>query len=106
MSDLLPFDAPEDVPRIDGQTFDRAKDGVRLGKQALRLFAFMKGGGWWSLHELSRYTADPEASLSARMRDFRKDRFGAHTIERRRRVEAGGTWEYRLVVNPQQDLIR
>lgn len=106
MSDLLPFDAPADVPRIDGESFDRNKDGVRLGRQALRLFDTMKSGYWWSLYELAKFTGDPEASLSARMRDFRKNRFGAHTIERRRRVEAGGTWEYRLVVNPQQDLIR
>lgn len=105
MSDYLPFDAPQDVPKIDGATFDRAKDGVRLGKQALRLFALMSDEDWLTLRDMSCLTGYPEASISARMRDFRKDRFGAHTIERRRRGD-GGTWEYRLITNPQQDLPR
>jgi hypothetical protein len=43
-------------------------------------------------------TGFPEASISARLRDFRKEQFGKHVVERRRRSQ--GQWEYRLIVVP------
>lgn len=93
----------------DGQTYDPNQDKVRLGKQAQAVWDFMAGSGvwcylkgerWHSLAEISAYTGHPEGSISARLRDFRKERFGSHTVERRRRKDMMGTWEYRLVVNP------
>ncbi len=54
---------------------------------------------WWTLRELAVRTGGSEASVSARLRDLRKDKFrkvyGAWDVERRR-VE-GGLWEYRAV---------
>jgi len=99
----LPFDQPDDAPRFDGDTYDPAQDHQRLGKQALRLFEVMRRGQWWTLYRLADTTGFPEASVSARMRDFRKPRFGSHTIERQR-TRWKGTWEYRLLVNPQARL--
>ena len=99
----LPFDQPDDAPRFDGETYDPTQDHQRLGKQALNIFHWMRWGRWLTLHTLSGATGYPEASISARMRDFRKKRFGAHTIERRR-IGASGAWEYRLLVNPQARL--
>lgn len=56
------------------------------------------GGLWWTLRELSEVTGHPEASISARLRDFRKTKYGGHTVLRRRKYGIGmGTWEYRLV---------
>lgn len=90
--------------RADGATFDPEQDGARLGKQAQRVWDFMafRYGGcgqWWSLAEIAGCTGFPESSISARLRDFRKARFGSHTVERRRRKDGKGTWEYRLRVN-------
>ena len=100
----LPFDQPDDAPRFDGDTYDPAQDHQRLGKQALALFKFMRaGGGWWSLHYLAQATGYPEASISARLRDFRKPRFGSHTVKRQRSGRQG-QWVYRLLVNPQARL--
>lgn len=39
-------------------------------------------GRWHTLREISAATGIPEPSVSARLRDLRKDAFGGHTIER------------------------
>lgn len=96
----LPFDAPH-APDFDGETYDRTLDRVRLGEQAIRVFTLMRDGVWRTLAEIKARTNDPEASVSARLRDFKKKRFGAHTVERRRRHGNTGLYEYQLRPNPQ-----
>ena len=80
---------------FDGATYDSSQDRARLTGQALRVFHKMVHGDWWTLYELSRATGDPEASVSARLRDLRKERNGGHKVDRRRSVH-GSQWEYRL----------
>ena len=94
----LPFD--ESV-RFDGATLDPSLDQARLGRQALSVFHVVKDGHWRTLAELAHETGYPEASISARLRDFRKLRFGAHELQRRRVNQDRGQWEYRLIVNQQ-----
>ena len=86
------------LPEFDGETYDPKQDKARLTGQILRVFNRLGDGDrWWSLAELSVQTGDPEASISARLRDLRKRRFGGHDIQRRRRGGVGtGLWEYRL----------
>ena len=78
----------------DGKTFDHARDARRLAGQHARVLSFMRSGSWHTLAEIASHTGDPEASVSARLRDLRKDRFGAHNIVREY-VERG-LWRYRL----------
>ena len=83
----------------DGRTFDEVLDKHRLNAQMRRVaVAMLRDGRWQSLHELQLATGDPQASISARLRDLRKPRFGSHTVERRRRLHVPGTWEYRLIL--------
>src|SRR4029077_9710255 len=63
---------------VDGATYEPEFDEERLRGQWRRVFWAMRDGGWRTLAEVSRVTGDPEASISARLRDFRKARFGAH----------------------------
>lgn len=78
-----------------GETYDPKQDERRLKGQALAVFTFLKSHvGWHSLADLRIATGHPEASISARLRDFRKRSFGSHTIEARRHT--GGLWVYRL----------
>lgn len=94
----------ESLQKRDGETYDHARDGRRLAKQHNRIFAAMRDGRWRSLATIKELTGDPEASISARLRDLRKPKFGSHTVNHRHVVS--GLWEYQLVVNPQQiDLI-
>lgn len=87
-------DAWLEGPR-DGETFDPYRDTDRLNAQMKRVFSVMRDAHWRSLREIASKTCDPEASVSARLRDFRKAKFGALTLERRH-VE-DGLYEYRLM---------
>jgi len=80
----------------DGDTYNPELDKERLKKQSERIFTLMVDGQWRTLAEISEITHATEASASARLRDFRKPRFGAHTVQRRRRDK--GLFEYRLVI--------
>lgn len=84
----------------DGKTFDPTLDRARLNGQADRVWNVMRDGGWYTLAEISKRTGDPEASISARIRDFKKERFGAIEHERRRVNEDGrtGQHQYRLLL--------
>jgi len=80
---------------FDGATYEPEKDQVRLGRQAQAVFDLMIDGDWRTLREISLQLGYPEASVSARLRDFRKSRFGGYDIERRR-IGDGGLFEYRI----------
>lgn len=82
----------------DGITFEPKFDEDRLNAQALRVWRVIFDGRWRTLAEIAERTGDPEASISARLRDLRKERFGGHRVERRRRESPiRGLFEYRLV---------
>jgi hypothetical protein len=79
---------------FDGATYDRDRDGDRLRAQLVRVSKVLADHGWHMLSEIERVTGDPQASISARIRDLRKAKFGRHLVERRYVVD--GLWEYRL----------
>lgn len=78
---------------FDGATAS-AEDNGRLSAQLERVRAAMEPGAWLSLEELHRATGDPAASISARIRDLRKPKFGGRQVDRRSRGR--GLYEYRL----------
>lgn len=82
---------------FDGKTYEPDKDKIRLGSQAWAVFDCMVGETWWTLRQLADATKYPESSISARLRDFRKERFGAHAVERKKKDN--GLFYYRLVPN-------
>lgn len=81
---------------FDGATYDPAKDKARLNRQLQIVFDCMKDGKFRTLREIATLTKEPEASISARLRDLRKARFGGHEVLRQRRTE--GLFEYSLKV--------
>ncbi len=75
-------------------TYDPALDSKRLGAQQQRVFDIMLDGEFRTLREIATETGDPEASISARLRDLRR-LFGK--VERcRRGCAKNGLWEYRF----------
>jgi hypothetical protein len=86
-----------DNPRFDGSDYVRARDDVRLKGQLLRVWDCMSDGKWRTLGEIARSTGDPESSVSAQLRHLRKERFGAHTIEKE--YKDFGLYAYRLIKN-------
>lgn len=87
--------SPHPSPDFDGVTYERERDQDRLRAQLGRVRAAMLDHAWHTLPGLSNTTGDPEASISARLRDLRKEKFGGYTVERR--YLDGGLWEYRLL---------
>lgn len=81
----------------DGDTYDHHRDHLRLGAQAQRVLDVIGDGQWRTLSEIATATGDPEASVSARLRDLRKPKFGGLDVARRLRDEdMPGLYEYRL----------
>ena len=62
-----------------GETIDLERDRPRLAPQMQRVHDFVLGAGWVTLAAISDSTGDPEASVSARLRDLRDMGF---TVER------------------------
>ena len=86
--------------RTFGPAFSEPIDGKRIRKQHEVIRDHMLAcREWRSLAEIAAHTGFPEASVSAQLRHLRKPRFGGFEVSKRRRVEAQGTWEYR--VSPQ-----
>ena len=84
---------------FDGETYLKERDELRLRSQSWRVFQAMIHGYWRTLAEIQIATGDPQASISARLRDFRKEKFGGYLLERRHRGPASrGIYEYRLSV--------
>lgn len=93
---------------FDGETYNDDVDFARLARQLDRVFAAMRvhsgtPGKWQTLGEIAALTGDPEASISARLRDLRKPRCGALRVDRRHRGPAErGLYEYKLVQPPSE----
>ncbi len=84
---------------FNGPEYDPQFDRERLTGQILRIFTVMADAGWRTLAEIEGITGDPQASISAQLRHLRKDRFGAHTINRRARGDReDGLFEYQLLI--------
>lgn len=76
-----------------GETFSAVFDEERLNRQERIVYSAFKRGGWYTLRELAEETGQPEASISARFRDFKNMR-GLTTAKRRRGDPKLGIWEY------------
>lgn len=81
---------------FDGSTFSESRDGSRLASQLADVRMLLSTGEWLTLEQISRFTGHPEASVSSRIRDLRKGRFGGHTIERE--YVCRGLHRYRLLL--------
>ena len=66
------------------------------------IYDCMKDGCWRTLAEIHAIVRrGSEASISARLRDFRKRQWGQNAVNRRWRGEAAlGIHEYQLIVKP------
>lgn len=58
----------------------------------------MKDSKWHTLREIADKSGESEASISARIRDFRKAKYGSHQVNSQRRSNKTKGWfEYQLV---------
>lgn len=86
------------LPDFDGADYESEKDHERLSGQIKRVFDLMQDGQWRILDEIASATGDPHASISAQLRNLRKDKFGAYEVVKRPRSNReSGLFEYRLI---------
>jgi hypothetical protein len=98
---LLPslFDwKPPAEKAFGGATYDPAQDHKRLSGQLLRVYMLMRDSRWRTLAQIKAEVGGSEASVSARLRDLRKDDYGAFVVDRER-ID-GGLYTYRLREGP------
>jgi hypothetical protein len=81
-----------------GADYQEDRDFVRLARQATRVWDVMIDGEWHTLRGISVATGDPEASVSAQLRNFRKPSWGSHTVHRA--YKGDGLYIYKLRPNP------
>jgi len=87
-------------PLFAGTTYNPTVDEVRLSGQMLAVYGCMSDRQWRTLAEIRAFIkCGSEAGISARLRDLRKQRWGRHTVNRRRRGSAeDGLFEYQLII--------
>jgi len=85
--------------KFDGSDYDHKHDYIRLSGQMQRVFDAIKNGNWYTLDEIHSITKDPHASISAQLRNLRKEKFGSHVIEKRPKGNrSNGLWEYSMEI--------
>ena len=83
-------------------TFNFEPKGPTTGTLNSWVLALLAAGRWYAPWELCReiqlryLTMTSDSSITARLRDLRKPRYGAHVIEKQRRANSSA-YEYRLV---------
>jgi hypothetical protein len=91
-----PLPQPAPAQAFDGSTYEPDQDYDRLNRQQRQVYGVLAHPSrpWLTLAYIAQLIGASEASVSARLRDLRKPKYGGHVVERRR-VE-GGLYEYRL----------
>lgn len=80
--------APAQAIRFDGDAYDPDRDGFRLTRQMDRVWTIMRDGEPRTLSEIQDEIeevfgqADPLPSISARLRDLRKPKWGGKSIDK------------------------
>lgn len=77
------------ISEPQGDTYEPRRDKARLNRQYLRVWTLMSDGKARTLREIEDATGDPQASISARLREI--------GVEKKRKGDSG-TWEYRFTV--------
>jgi len=90
---LLFTDLP---PVFHGDDYQKPRDHTRLKNQLETILDLLKKGSWYSLPQLSEMTGYMTSSISAQIRNARKERNGGYTIEKK--YIENGLYLYRLVL--------
>jgi len=78
---------------FEGDTYDEVLDKDRLSTQLAAVLNLMLDEEWHKMQSIASAINAPEPSVSAQIRNLRKDKHGGYIINRRR---INNTYEYRL----------
>jgi hypothetical protein len=90
------------LPLFDGRTYLPERDGKRLKSQLEAVRYVMSDGRWRTIPEIHRELSvlgfyATETSISSRIRDLRKSKFGAFEVSSQP-TNQRGLWAYRIEV--------
>lgn len=89
----------------DDQGYDPALDRCPMTGQIRRLWAFMRDGQWRTLHRIALAIGYLESSVSANLRNLRKQKYGGFTVNKRIGKNGfGWWWEYQMEPDRQLEL--
>ena len=80
---------------FNGSDYMPKRDNERLKGQIKRIHALMLAGLPRTLSQIASVTGDPEASVSAQLRNLKKERFGGYRLEKD--YKGNGLFAYRLL---------
>lgn len=78
---------------FEGATYDETLDRDRLSTQIKVVLTTMLDQNWHTMQSIAAAIGAPEPSVSAQIRNLRKEKHGGYVIERRR---VNNTYEYRI----------
>jgi len=88
---------PRLITLPDGRSFDQNLDSERLSSQMDRVIEAVSDGQYHDLNSLVAKCGGTTASISARLRDLRKPKFGGHTVTSTRVGDPrSGKWVYKV----------
>jgi hypothetical protein len=83
---------------FSGSNYSPELDKERLTNQLSRICELMMDGKFRTVKEIADITGDPETSVSAQLRNLRKEKFGGYQVPKQRRGEKKrGLWEFQLL---------
>lgn len=82
---------------FDGADYVHERDGKRLANNHFKLKGLMQDEKFRTLREISTLIDVPEASVSAALRDFRKEKFGNNILNKK--YLGNGLYSYQLILN-------
>ena len=85
----------EITPEFDGDDYVSRRDKPRLTLQIHQVRMYMENNDWLSVKQISDDLNFPEASVSAQIRNLRKEKFGNRIGERR--YQGNGLYEFKLM---------
>lgn len=90
------YTPPSPDEAFDGETYQANRDYLRLNGQLGNVFETMRDGRWRTINNIAAQVIGSPQAISARLRDLRKAKYGAHEVERK--SLGRGLFAYRLIV--------
>jgi hypothetical protein len=82
--------------QFEGVDYQHERDSERLTSQIKKIKDTMQDGQWRTLKEIASSTGAPEASVSAQLRNLRKEKHGGHKVNRKH--ISNGLYLYQLIL--------
>lgn len=79
---------------FDGADYKHDRDSGRLLTQRDQIRLYMEKRDYVTLQEIADATGHPHSSVSAQLRNLRKERFGGYTVDRKH--ISNGLYAYKL----------